>query len=209
VIDADAFDTWRLALDNFDIPFESTRAVEAFRMSEMSRRRFVATLAASASALVTPEWLFAGSSASRTLDFSHLHTGERLAVEYFSGGSYVSDALRAVNHLLRDFRNGEEHVIDARLLDLLHALRRVTGSTRAFEVISGYRSPATNHMLRARSEGVAAGSLHMRGQAIDIRVADVALPTLRDAALDLRLGGVGFYPASNFIHVDTGRVRRW
>ncbi|MFN3417080.1 MAG: DUF882 domain-containing protein [Caldimonas sp.] len=147
----------------------------------------------------------------RTLEFLHLHTGERLTVEYFSAGRYVPDALQAVNHLLRDFRTNDVAEMDPALLDLLHRLRETTGSRRPFEVISAYRSPRTNEMLQRRSahSGVATTSLHMRGQAIDIRLGDVALPKLRDAALSLQAGGVGYYAQSNFVHVDTGRVRSW
>ena len=101
------------------------------------------------------------------------------------------------------------HRIDPGLLDLPHGLHAGTDTSRPFQVISGYRSPATNEMLRHKSEGVAAGSLHMNGQAIDIRLRDVALPKLRQAALAARRGGVGYYPASDFVHVDTGRVRTW
>lgn len=146
---------------------------------------------------------------TKSLRFDHLHTGERLAVDYFVEGEYVPGALTAVNQLLRDFRTGDVHPIAPELLDILFELRSVTASTRAFEVISGYRSPATNAALRQRSEGVAAGSLHMKGLAIDMRLGDVPLAGLRRAALDLRRGGVGYYPASNFVHVDTGRVRAW
>lgn len=146
---------------------------------------------------------------TRALDFRHLHTGEHLSVDYAVDGRYDLDALAAVNHLLRDFRTGDVHAIDPHLLDLLHALSGSVEASRPFEVISGYRSPATNAALRLRSEGVAAHSLHMVGQAIDIRVAGVSLSHLRAAALDLGRGGVGYYPASNFVHVDTGRVRRW
>lgn len=166
-------------------------------------------LASAGLGLAIPCEVVAGLTRARSLRFSHLHTGERLSVEYFSGGEYLPDALRAVNQLLRDFRTGEVHAIDPGLLDLLHGLTDVTGCQQPFEVISGYRSPATNRTLRSRSEGVAARSLHMQGQAIDIRVADVSLPRLRDAALTAGRGGVGYYPASNFVHVDTGRVRAW
>lgn len=124
-------------------------------------------------------------------------------------GRYLPTALSAVSHLLRDFRTGDEHPIDPRLLDLLHALHVSIGSQRPFEIISGYRSPGTNAMLRTHGGGVASGSLHMQGRAIDLRVGDVPLASLRDAALALRRGGVGYYPTSNFVHVDTGRVRRW
>lgn len=174
---------------------------------DLTRRTFVATLAVPV--LVGSRHLFADATAPRALQFAHTHTGERLTVEYFSRGTYLPDALATVNRFLRDFRTGEVHAIDPGLLDLLHGLRDVTESSRPFQVISGYRSPATNEMLRHRSEAVAAGSLHMQGQAIDIRLADVPLATLRQAALAVRRGGVGYYPASNFVHVDTGRVRTW
>lgn len=101
------------------------------------------------------------------------------------------------------------HAIHIGLLDLLHQLAGTTGTGRPFEVISGFRSPKTNAALRQKSEGVAAGSLHILGQAIDIRLADVPLPRLRAAAVSMSRGGVGFYSASNFVHVDVGRVRHW
>jgi uncharacterized protein YcbK (DUF882 family) len=174
-------------------------------MHLLSRRRFAAALGAAA----LPGLARAGAEAPRELRFAHLHTGERLAVEYFDGRDYLADGLGAVNRLLRDFRTGDVATIDQALLDLLHALGERTGSRRPFEVISAYRSPATNHLLRARSDGVASGSLHLKGQAIDIRLADVPLAGVRDAALSLRRGGVGYYAGSNFVHVDTGRVRAW
>lgn len=179
------------------------------RARPVSRRAFVAGLAVAVPILALPRRLLAGSVPSRTLEFVHTHTGEHLAVDYFENGDYLPDALETVNHFLRDFRTGDVHPIDPRLLDLLSVLTGLTGSSRPFQVISGYRSPATNEMLRHRSEGVAAGSLHMQGQAIDIRLADVPLAKLRGAALDVRRGGVGYYPASDFVHVDTGRVRAW
>jgi uncharacterized protein YcbK (DUF882 family) len=159
--------------------------------------------------LFLPKIVFADTGAPRTLNFLHTHTSERLAIEYFSGGQYVTGALAEVNHFLRDFRTGDVHTIDPSLLDLLHQLAGTTGASRPFQVISGYRSPATNAMLRAHSEGVASGSLHMKGQAIDIRLADVPLAKVRAAALGMKKGGVGYYPASDFVHVDTGRVRTW
>jgi uncharacterized protein YcbK (DUF882 family) len=176
-------------------------------MTNRSRRRFLANLAAVVPLTAVPRHLLADNS--RALRFTHTHTGERLAIEYFTNGTYVSEALSTVNHFLRDFRTGEVHDIDAGLLDLLHRIAQVTDSSRPFQVISGYRSPATNDMLRHHSEGVAAGSLHMKGQAIDIRLADVPLGRLREAALVIARGGVGYYPASDFVHVDTGRVRTW
>jgi uncharacterized protein YcbK (DUF882 family) len=175
----------------------------------MDRRRFLRLIATAAPLVAVPGVVSAAGLEPRVLRFAHLHTGEKLEVEYMTGGRYLPDALGAVNHLLRDFRTGDIHDIDPKLLDLLHSLNASTASRRPFEIISGYRSPKTNAMLRSHSGGVASGSLHMQGQAIDIRVHDVSLSALRDAALDLRRGGVGYYPSSNFVHVDTGRVRRW
>lgn len=177
-------------------------------MKHLSRRRFVYVVAAVSPALLAPGRSHA--AVPRVLRFSHLHTGERLDVEYWSGSGYRPDALAAVDRLLRDFRTGQVGAIDPRLLDLLHALSRLTGARAAFEVISGYRSAHTNEALRRRGGGgVATRSLHVEGRAIDIRLPGVALASLRDAALSLELGGVGHYPQSNFVHVDTGRVRRW
>jgi uncharacterized protein YcbK (DUF882 family) len=175
---------------------------------EVDRRCFLRTLLTAAPVLALPGVSLA-SAPTRALGLHHLHTGERLDVTYMRAGQFVPAALASVDRVLRDFRSGESHPIDPRLLDLLHALKIATGSRRPFEVISGYRSPATNQQLRTRSEGVASGSLHMQGKAIDIRLPDVALTTVRDAAIALGLGGVGYYKASNFVHVDTGRVRAW
>lgn len=175
----------------------------------VDRRRFLRALATAVPVVGCSSLVGAVPADTRVLRFSHLHTAERLEVAYRAGGRYLPSGLSAVNHLLRDFRTGDEHAIDPGLLDLLHALHTSTGSQRPFAVISAYRSPATNSMLRRHGGGVASGSLHMQGRAIDIRLADVPLAVLRDAALDLRRGGVGFYPSSNFVHVDTGRVRHW
>jgi uncharacterized protein YcbK (DUF882 family) len=145
----------------------------------------------------------------RSLSFDNLHTGESLAVDYWTDGRYVPDALQTINHLLRDYRNGEVHPIEPKLLDLLAALRANLDTSKPFEVISGYRSPATNAMLHAEHSGVAAKSLHMQGMAIDIRVPGRALGVLHDTALAMRAGGVGYYPQENFVHVDIGRIRKW
>ncbi|CBL44147.1 Bacterial protein of unknown function (DUF882) [gamma proteobacterium HdN1] len=147
----------------------------------------------------------------RLLAFDHLHTGEKLAVVYRVGGHYVPQAMHQLQHLTRDFRTGGIHRMDPNLYDLLWHLRQDIESDQPFEIISAYRSPQTNQALRARRgqrSGVATRSLHMDGQAMDIAVGGVALTALRDAALDLKAGGVGYYP-EGFIHVDTGRVRRW
>ena len=177
-------------------------------MNNWDRRRFVRALGAGALACGA-DGAVAGAPAGRTLAFDNLHTGEKMVVEYFASGAYVPQALTAVNRLLRDFRTGDVAPIDAALLDLLHGLSTLTASRRPFQIISGYRSPATNESLRRHSNGVARASLHTLGQAIDVRLADVPLATLRDAARSMRSGGVGYYPASNFVHVDTGRVRTW
>ena len=145
----------------------------------------------------------------RSVSFHNLHTGESLEAVYWDQGRYVPDALAAVNRVLRDYRTGDEHMMDPRLLDLLTAVHGKVEAKAPFQVISGYRSPKTNAMLHERSNGVASGSLHMQGLAIDVRVEGVQLDHLHNAALDLGLGGVGFYPTSNFVHMDVGRVRRW
>jgi uncharacterized protein YcbK (DUF882 family) len=145
----------------------------------------------------------------RTLTFDHLHTGERLSVAYAEGGAYLSDALAQVDRVLRDHYSDEVHPIDPALLDLLHEVQRRTGSRAPLQVISGYRSPQTNARLRAQGRGVGTRSLHMRGEAIDIRLADVPSAAIRDVALAMQRGGVGYYAGSDFVHLDVGRVRRW
>jgi uncharacterized protein YcbK (DUF882 family) len=177
-------------------------------VAAVTRRTFLASVSTALPALAAPAHLFA-LPASRQLRFTHTHTHERLSIEYFTGGQYHPGALASINYFLRDFRTGSVHDIDPALLDLLTLLSDRTSSREPYQVISGYRSPATNAMLRQKSEHVAAGSLHLLGQAIDIRLADVPLGRLRDAALAIRAGGVGYYPGSNFVHVDTGRVRSW
>ena len=175
----------------------------------MKRRHFLAAAFAASPLAGMSESVLGAVPQSRALDFTHLHTGERLSVEYFSAGQYLPPALAQINHLLRDFRSGEAGTMDPALLDLLHRLKQLTGTRRSFEIISGYRSTSTNDALHRRSTGVAVKSLHMTGRAIDVRLADVPLARLRDAALSLRGGGVGYYVDSNFVHVDTGRVRAW
>lgn len=145
----------------------------------------------------------------RRLSFYHTHTGESLAVTYFRDGEYDASALGELNHFLADFRTGDETEMDPAVFDILHEIQIVTGSTGTFEVISAYRSAATNEMLRSDSGGVARNSQHLLGKAIDVRLTDLETAELRDVALSLRRGGVGYYEKSDFVHVDTGRVRRW
>jgi len=182
------------------------------RALPLSRRRFLlgaAALVAAGPAIGRTDREAGSDNGSRTLAFSHLHTGERLAIAYAVGSEYLSDSLAAINRVLRDHRTGDVHAIDPALLDQLHQLQRITGSRAPYEIICGYRSPRSNEMLRSKSSGVAKASLHLEGRAIDIRLADVPLADLRDAALDMKAGGVGYYASSNFVHLDTGRVRSW
>jgi uncharacterized protein YcbK (DUF882 family) len=152
------------------------------------------------------------SGEQRVLAFNHTHTRERIDLAYAVNDQYVPDALRTLNRFLRDHYSGTVGQIDPLLFDLLHQVRHVLGgkSLPAFEVISGYRCPETNsHLRNSRGGGVAKRSLHMEGKAIDVRLPGVPLAELRDAAISLDAGGVGYYPSEQFVHIDTGRVRRW
>ncbi|HTX51115.1 MAG TPA: YcbK family protein [Caulobacteraceae bacterium] len=176
----------------------------------IARRSLLRTAIGVTGGLVGGSAAMALAAPSRRLSFNNLHTGETLDdVAYFENGAYVPDALTAVNHVLRDFRTGDVHDIEPKLLDLLVVLSASLDTKAPFGVISGYRSPQTNAMLHEHSSQVASGSLHMLGQAIDIRLAGVETSHIRDAALQLAVGGVGYYPTSDFVHVDVGRVRRW
>jgi uncharacterized protein YcbK (DUF882 family) len=173
------------------------------------RRAAQLALAGAATPLAVQRALAAQPDA-RSVALEHTHTRERLSLVYAVGGQYVAQALSVLNHFLRDHYTGEVGVIDPQLFELLHRLRAELGARDAFHVISGYRCPRTNATLRStRGGGVATRSLHMDGKAIDIRLPGVPLGDLRDAALSLRAGGVGFYPRAQFVHVDTGRVRSW
>lgn len=145
----------------------------------------------------------------RVLSFDSFRTGETLDITYWVRGEYLASALHEIDHLMRDWRTDEVHSIDPALLDLLFAIRRQLHTTAPFRVISGYRSPATNAKLARRSRGVARRSLHMTGKAIDVAIPGVEIRALRNVALGLKRGGVGYYPRSGFVHLDTGRVRRW
>ena len=174
------------------------------------RRHFLGLVLGAACTLgALPAGATSLGTARRTLAFRDTHTNERLKTVYWENGNYLPGSLAKINHVLRDFRTGEVREIDVRLLDLLHQLRVRLKTKAPFEIISGYRSPATNAKLAALSGGVAKKSLHMEGMAIDIRLADRKLAVLRDTAIDLQIGGVGYYPRSNFVHVDVGRVRAW
>ena len=139
----------------------------------------------------------------------NLHTGEELESEFFRGGDYVAESFAAIQVLLRDFRNGEQHAIDPKLMDYLVDVADQIGVPPAFAVISGYRSPETNERLHERSSGVSQHSLHMQGRAIDVRMGGVDCQDLAAHAEGLKRGGVGFYRGSNFVHLDTGAFRTW
>ena len=196
---------------------QNSRSANAHR--ELNRRRFLGIgAAATAAALVASRAQAALPSKptpappERVLSFFNTHTGERLKTSYCCAGEYQPDALTQINHILRDFRANEIKPIDPKLLDLLHELGGTLETDQPIHIISGYRSPHTNALLRERGgvqTGVASRSLHMDGKAIDLRIPGVKLDNLRAAARSLKLGGVGYYPASNFVHVDTGRVRYW
>lgn len=148
---------------------------------------------------------------NRELSFYHTHTGKRLNVVFWQDGEYVESALNDVNNFLSDFRTGDIVDIDPTLLDLIYDVRESLGSDSTYQVVSAYRSPKTNEMLRGKSSssGVARKSQHLLGKAIDVRLEGVKTATLRDAAIGLQRGGVGYYESSDFVHMDTGRVRRW
>ena len=181
--------------------------------SAPARRRFLRHAAHLAAAGALP-MLCAPARASaarpRALALVNTHTQERIEVVYAVDDRYVSRALASLDHFLRDHYTGDVGAIDPRVFDLLHDVQRLLGAGRPFEVISGYRCPATNARLRETGGGgVAKHSLHMEGRAIDVRLPGVPLTELRDAGLSLGAGGVGFYPREQFVHLDTGRVRAW
>jgi uncharacterized protein YcbK (DUF882 family) len=157
----------------------------------------------------TPPQPRAAAGPARSLAMYNPHTGESINVVYSENGYYIPGALREINYFFRDFRANLIKPIDTRLLDLLHTIRNESGATQPFNLVSGYRSPQTNAMLAAQTEGVARHSMHIEGKAADINLPGRQLSILQRLALALRFGGVGYYPQSGFVHVDTGRVRRW
>jgi uncharacterized protein YcbK (DUF882 family) len=179
----------------------------------LSRRQFLRLGAAFTASLALPGTLCASLTPDdhqeRRLVFFNTHTHEKLDICYARGGDYQPEALAAVNNILRDHRTNEVSTIDTRLLDLLCAIRDKAGPNACLHIISGYRSPQTNRMLRKRSRGVARKSLHMQGHAADIRIPCLSTARLRRLAVDLRQGGVGYYPRADFVHVDIGQVRTW
>ena len=180
------------------------------RAMACNRREFLRIGSGVAAALLLPPGLArAASHSERSLSFYNTHTGESLSTCYWAEGDYLQDGIAEINHILRDHRTGDIHNMDQGLLDLLYLLQERVESKETFQIISGYRSPRTNAMLSSKSGGVAKRSYHMQGKAIDIRLGGCDLKQLHKAALSLKAGGVGYYPSSDFIHVDVGRVRRW
>jgi uncharacterized protein YcbK (DUF882 family) len=173
------------------------------------RRDFLRSASAVALALSPMGAACARAVERRTLSFVHTHTGESLSSVYCQNGSYSASGLDSINHLLRDFRTNDIHPIDPRVLDILFDLRSLVNSDEPYQVISGYRSPGTNALLRSRSSGVAEHSLHMEGRAIDVRLGGISTRKLHELALQMQRGGVGFYPKSDFVHLDNGAVRSW
>jgi uncharacterized protein YcbK (DUF882 family) len=177
--------------------------------ARLGRRRFMGLAAAGCALGLSPGIAQAAVAGARRLSFYSLHTGEALSTVYWQGGRLVPDALAEIDWNLRDFRTGDVRAIDPGLLDLLYRLGRKMAYDGPIHVISGYRSAKTNAMLAAKSGSVAKNSYHVHGMAIDLRMPGRSLRDVQRAALDLAGGGVGYYPKSDFVHVDTGPVRRW
>jgi uncharacterized protein YcbK (DUF882 family) len=177
----------------------------------VDRRRFL-TASLGAAAALSPVARAVAEVATppvHRLAFYHIHTGEKLDIAYRERGVLINQALPEINRYLRDFRTEQVHDIDVALLDALHELFTTFDGRGNFEVISGYRSPRTNAALRHATTGVAENSLHLQGRAIDVRLTSAKTVAVRDAAISLRRGGVGYYPESNFVHLDTGAFRSW
>jgi len=175
----------------------------------VQRRRLLLGLGVLAVAGVVPKGRASVVADTRILQLHNLHTGERCESCYWSDGRYQKSELRKLDRTLRDFRTNQMVTMDRALYEQLHYLQMMLGDEREFEIISGYRSPATNEMLRQHSSGVAKNSYHTKGQAIDIRMPGVPLEKLHQLALSMKAGGVGYYPGSQFVHIDTGPVRHW
>jgi len=145
----------------------------------------------------------------KELAFYNLHTDEKLRVTYFKNGEYDKVAMNKIYHILRDFRTGDVYPISANLIDLMHDLQDKLKTDKTIEIISGYRSKKTNDMLAKRSHSVAKGSYHTKGLATDLRMSGISTRKIKMTALFMKRGGVGYYPKSNFVHVDVGPVRHW
>ncbi|MCW8996107.1 MAG: DUF882 domain-containing protein [Psychromonas sp.] len=177
---------------------------------DLNRRNILKLGLLALGATCVPKLSFASTDSPRALQMNNLHTGEILTTEYFDGRHYQRCELQKINHFCRDFRQNKAINMDKHLFDQLSKIQHIIGCcNEQIQIISGYRSPETNRMLRKNSTGVAKKSLHMQGRAIDFRIESVPLAEIRKAALSLKAGGVGYYPGSNFVHIDTGHVRTW
>lgn len=176
----------------------------------MNRRKFIVTAAQAVVglSLTSPLEALARTIPDNKISFFHTHTEERFDLR-FIGRTCSPVVKKKLFSFLRDFRTGDVHPIDFRLMGILLRIQKETGSKGVYEVISGYRSPKTNASLQGKSKGVAKKSFHLKGQALDIRLTDVPTKELRDAAISLKAGGVGYYAQSDFVHIDTGQVRTW
>ncbi|PWW10176.1 uncharacterized protein YcbK (DUF882 family) [Mangrovibacter plantisponsor] len=176
-----------------------------------NRRRLLTLGGIALGAAVLPGQAFATLSTPRPriLMLNNLNTGESIKAEFFDGSRYIKDELSRLNHFFRDYRANRVRDIDPKLFDQLYRLQGLLGTRKPVQLISGYRSLDTNNELRAHSKGVAKQSYHTKGQAMDFHIEGLSLSNVRKAALSMRAGGVGYYPRSNFVHIDTGPVRHW
>lgn len=180
-------------------------------MSIISRRKFMQGAGLIlGGGLVAPKTVMAARVADkRSIEFVNNHTGESFKGVFKHNGHYVGESIDEINRVLRDHRTGDVAEMDEQLIDLMWVLREKVRKDSPYKIISGYRSPKTNAMLRGKSSGVAKKSYHMQGKAVDLNLPGVSLSELRSMAVSMKAGGVGFYPKSGFLHVDTGRVRQW
>jgi len=178
---------------------------------DANRRKLLALggVALGASLLPTQAFAMLSTPRPRILTLNNLHTGESLKAEFFDGKGYIQDELARLNHFFRDYRANKIKSIDPKLFDQLYRLQGLLGTNKPVQLVSGYRSLDTNNELRARSRGVAKKSYHTKGQAMDFHIEGISLSNIRKAALSMRAGGVGYYPSSNFVHIDTGPLRHW
>lgn len=185
----------------------SRPAPSRYRFAPVAAMFFVALSFSGASSATTGD--ASAAFEERSIAFYHTHTGERLEVVYFSDGRYRDAALDQINHFLRDFRTGDMAEVDPATLDIVHEVQQKAGHEGEVHIVSAFRSEKTNEMLRAKTSGVAKKSQHIEGRAIDFRLPGVNTALIRDIARALKRGGVGYYQRSDFVHVDSGRVRYW
>ena len=194
---------------------DGTGAIDMMKKTSagISRRGLLGAFAASAVA-AAPYYsdaagLLSGAGEIRRIEMHSGRTGERLDTIYWIEGEYIAEAVREINVHMRDWRTGEAVQMDLRTIDIMSAALNLMDTTEPYLLLSGYRSPKTNSMLSSRSSGVARNSLHMRGQAADLRLTSRTPTQMANAALACRAGGVGRYPRSNFVHMDCGPIRSW